>query len=119
MNYAKAAAMVAATVASAIVAALTDQEITSIEWFNIAVAGIGAISVGIVPNLDAGVGKYAKAVVAVALAVVTLAADLVDGGMSTSEWWQLAIAAFGAVGVYGFSGPTHPANRTVKRPHAA
>lgn len=45
---------------------------------------------------------YLKAVVAVVAAVaVVLQAALTDGSISPAEWWTIAFAALGALGVYG------------------
>lgn len=107
-RYGKAIAMVVVTVAAAIVAALSDEAIVNTEWFTVVLAGVGAVNVAIVPNLDATVGKYAKLVIAASTAVLTLGATLIDGGITGSEWLQLLIVGAGAVGVYGLPGPQHP-----------
>jgi peptidoglycan/LPS O-acetylase OafA/YrhL len=105
MNYSKTWGMVVATVLSAVLPALVDGSLSPTEWINVALAFVGAVSVAIVPNLNAGVGKYAKAAVAVAAAVLTLLVSLIDGGLSTPEILQLVIAALGAVGVVSLPGP--------------
>jgi|SRR5437764_1032166 len=105
MNYSKALGMVAATVLSAVLAAMVGGHITTTGWINVALAGVGAVSVAIVPNLNAGVGRYAKASVAVATAVLTLLVSLIDGGLTTAEILQLVIAGLGAVGVVALPGP--------------
>lgn len=118
MNYSKSWGMVVATVLSAIVPLLTNGGLTVANWINVALVGVGAISVAIVPNLSAGVGQYAKAAVAVASAVLTLLVSLLPGGLSTAEILQLVIAALGAVGVVALPGPQHPAAPSVTGPSA-
>lgn len=114
-DYAKSIAMVVATLLSAIVAALTgDNNVTVVEWLNVGVLVLGAISVGIVPDLDAGIAKYAKAIIAFMSAVLVLGMSLVEGGLTMGEWLQLAIAGLGALGVTASPGPTHPANYSVR-----
>lgn len=100
MNYAKALAAVLATVLSAVVAALTGDEVVStVEWVNIAIAGVGAAAVFAAPNVPGA--AYTKAVLAVLTAVLTLLADLLlVGPLGTSEWLQLGVVALGALGVY-------------------
>lgn len=100
MNYAKALAAVLATVLSAVVAATVgDEVVTTVEWVNVAIAGIGAAAVFAAPNVPGA--AYTKAVLAVLTAVLTLLASfLLVGDLGTSEWLQLGVAALGALGVY-------------------
>jgi hypothetical protein len=118
MDYSKALGMVVATVLSAVVPMLTAGTLTAENWINVALVGIGAVSVAIVPNLTAGIGKYAKAAVAVASAVLTLLVSLLPGGLSTAEILQLVIAALGAVGVMALPAPQHPAASSAPGPSA-
>lgn len=112
MRYLKFAAMVAATVISAMVAALSgDETITAVEWMNIALAGAGAVGVVVVPNLTGGVAAFAKGIVAVLMAVLTLAASQITDGLTTTEMLQLLVAALGALGVLALKGPQHPSNQ--------
>lgn len=70
-----------------------------------------AIAVGVVPNLTAGVAKYAKGIIAVGLAVGTLLLSYFGDGsyaISATEWMQLIGAALGAAGVIGLPAPQHP-----------
>lgn len=108
MSYAKFLLAVVATVASAIAAAVTDGHITSVEVVNIAIAGLGAIGVVIVPNLPDGVAAYSKAIVAALMAIATaLVGFLMAGPVTTSEIVQLIVIALAAVGV--FVVPNQPA----------
>lgn len=100
MNYAKALAAVIATVLSAVVAALTgDQLDSSVEWVNVAIVGVGAAAVFAAPNVPGAV--YTKSVLAVLTAVLTLLADLLlVGPLGISEYLQLGVAALAALGVF-------------------
>lgn len=109
MTYAKTVAMIVATGLSALIVALTgDNAFDNVELINVAIAVVGAVGVLYVPN--APHGPVAKAVVAVLMAVLTLAVNLISDGISVSEWLQLAVAGLGAVGVYGVSNVPRPAH---------
>ncbi|MEU5259034.1 hypothetical protein [Amycolatopsis sp. NPDC021455] len=98
MTYAKAAAAVLAAGASAVLAALTgDQVISPLEWINVLIAIASALTVFAAPNVPgAAVTKF---VVAAIMAGLTAAANLVTDAGPTS-WWQLVTAAVGAALVY-------------------
>ncbi len=95
--YAKAAAAVIAAVLSGLVAALVDQQVSTVEWVNVAIAGAGAAAVFTAPNVPGA--RYTKFWLAVLTAVLTLAVSLIIDGMSTSDWLQLAVAGLGAATV--------------------
>lgn len=99
MNYAKAIAAVVATGLSAVVAALSgDNLIDAQEWVNVAILGVGACAVFAAPNVPGS--RYTKAIIAVLTAVLTLLVNMITGGLDTSELLQLGVAALGALGVY-------------------
>lgn len=99
MNYGKSIAMLLATAMSLAVAALaSDHVVTPTEWINIAIGVVTAASVFAAPNVPGA--RYTKLVLAVLGAVLALAVNLLAGGIDTSEWMQLGLAAFGALGVY-------------------
>lgn len=98
-TYAKFFAAVVATVLSGIVAALYgDNVISNPEWVNIAIAGVGACAVFAAPNVPGA--AYTKSVLAVLTAALTVLASAIVGGITPTEWVQIALAALGAVGVY-------------------
>lgn len=98
-NYSKLFAAVVVTVLSAVSAALFgDNTISSPEWVNIAIAGVGACAVFAAPNVP--FAKYTKSVLAALTAALTILASAISGGVHTTEWIQIVIAALGAVGVY-------------------
>ena len=108
MNYSKAGAAVVATILSAVVAALTgDNVIDAVEWINVAVAGVGALAIFASPNVPGA--PITKAVLAVLSAVLVLAVNLIADGVTISEWMQLGVAALGALGVYAV--PNQGSNR--------
>ena len=106
MNLAKVFGILAATVLSAILAALTgDQHVSPTEWVNVAIGAVGVLTVYVVPNVEGSIGKYAKAAVAGAAAVLALLQSLISDGISGTEWIQLALAMLGALGVGVLPGP--------------
>lgn len=99
MNYAKALAAVLATVVSGVIAALTgDGAVDTVEWVNVAILAAGALAVFTAPNVPGA--RITKAVLAVITAVLTLAVNLIAGGLTITEWLQLGMAALAALGVY-------------------
>lgn len=109
-RYAKAFVAVATAVIAVLVTALTDNVVTVSEVLGISIAFLTAVGVYLVPNLEAGVGRWAKAIVAVVGTAVQAAAPLVDGGWTTSSWLLVALAALGALTV-GIA-PNAPATDT-------
>jgi predicted small integral membrane protein len=104
-KYLKFAAQVAATALAALIAGLLDDRLDFVEWLNVGVMALGSVGVLGAGNLPAGVWRYTKAIVAAASAVLVLWQSLASGGMTSSEWMQLAVAALGAVGVLAAPGP--------------
>ncbi len=99
MNYSKAIAAAVATIISAIIGALTgDNAVTPQEWINVAVLFAGALMVFTAPNVPGA--AFTKSILAAITAVLVLAVNLIAGGLDLSEWLQLAMAAFAALGVY-------------------
>lgn len=99
MQYAKFFAAVVATVLSGVVAALLgDNVVSPTEWVNVAVLAVGALAVFAAPNVPGA--RYTKAVLAVLAAVLTVLASAIVGGITQVEWYQIALAALAAVGVY-------------------
>ena len=113
MPYSKALAQVAATVLTALLPLLVDSHLSTVEVINLCIVGASAIGVAVVPNLTAGVAKYAKLVLAVIGAVLVLLTSFIsDGVLSGDEIVQLVVAAFGALGVYALPAPQHPVATT-------
>lgn len=108
MQYAKALAAVVATVMSGVIAALTgDAVISPTEWINVAILAAGALAVFTAPNVPGA--TVTKAVLAVITAVLTLAVNLIVGGIDMTEWLQLGMAALGALGIYAVPNSPQPA----------
>jgi 2-keto-3-deoxy-6-phosphogluconate aldolase len=96
--YWKAAVAVLIALLSALQAALLgDEVISNTEWVNVAIAGTTAASVFAAPNVPGA--RYTKAILAALGAVLVVLTSAIIGGISTSEWIQIALAAFGTVGV--------------------
>lgn len=99
MVYAKALVAVLMTIASAIVAGLSgDGVISPTEWINVAIAATTAAAVFTAPNVPGA--PVTKAALASIMAVLTLAVNLIAGGVTVSEWLQLVVAGAGAMSVY-------------------
>lgn len=97
--YAKAAAAIVAAGASAVVAALSgDQVISDLEWINILIAIATAASVFTAPNAPGA--RATKFVLAGVMAGLTAAVNLVSDAAEPTNWWQLLVAGLGAALVY-------------------
>jgi hypothetical protein len=97
MAYAKSLLAVLVTAITAIVAAMTDNVITDVEWINVGLAAAGAAAVFAAPNVPGA--RYTKGILAVITAVLTFFVGAVTDGVSTAEWLQVLVIAAGAVGV--------------------
>lgn len=100
-KYTKSILAVVATIATALVAAMSgDGTISNPEWVNVAILGVGACAVFAAPNVPGA--AYTKAILAVLTAGLTVLASAIIGGVTTTEWLQILVAGLGAVGVYAF-----------------
>lgn len=106
MTYAKSLFAVLVTVVAGIVAAMTDNVITNVEWINVGIAAAGAMAVFAAPNVPGA--RYTKSVLAVITAVLVFFTSAVTDGISTPELMQALIVAAGALGVYAI--PNTPVN---------
>jgi hypothetical protein len=99
----KAWAQLAVAVVVAVWAALTDSAsgdtITTQEWVVIAGTGIGAFVVWVVPNLDTGIGKYAKTIASFATAGLSALYVVIPGGLTTAEMLEVLVAGASAIGL--------------------
>lgn len=97
--YAKVALYIAAAAVAAIVAALTDDVVSSTDLVLVGLAVLGAVGVYLVPNLPEGARRYAKGGVAVLVAAGDALVVLVVDGVTLSEWLLVVLAGLAAVGV--------------------
>lgn len=98
--YWKSVVAVIIAVLSAVQASLFgDEVISNPEWVNIAIAGVTAAAVFAAPNVPGA--RYTKVVLAALGAALTVLASAILGGITTTEWVQIALAAVGVIGVYG------------------
>jgi hypothetical protein len=92
-----------AAVAAAVWAALTDdatrEAITPAEWIVVATMAVGAFGVQIVPNLEAGLAKYAKGVVSFLTAALPALALVIAGGLTNAEILEVLLVGAAAVGL--------------------
>lgn len=98
--YAKSLLYVLLAVAGVLVTAMADDIVTTAEIVNVGIIGLGAVGVYLVPNLPTGVAKYGKTAVAFLTAALVALTSFLTDGITTSEWLQIAIAAFAGIGVY-------------------
>lgn len=97
-QYGKAiVAIVTAALTAAYAALSGDQRIDAEEWVQIGIAAATAVGVYLVPL--APQYRWGKTAVAVILGVLQALATVVLGGLDTSEWIVLALAAATALGV--------------------
>lgn len=98
--YAKAIVAILTAALTVLAAALTDGVVVLDERFGIGLALANAAAVYLVPNLPAGVGRYAKVLVAVVGTALQAALPLiVNGSLPASSWLLVLIAALGALSV--------------------
>lgn len=99
-KYSKAIVAILTAAATVLATAITDNFVTLDERFGIVLAIVNAIAVYLVPNLSAGVGRYAKLIVALVGTGLQAALPLiVDGTFPPSAWLLVLVAALGAVSV--------------------
>lgn len=96
-KYGKAIAAVVMAVLVTVQTLSTDG-ITAVDWASIVVAGLTAVGVYLVPEVE-GFLSWAKTAVAVLLAAAQAAVQVAAGGVHGYEWLTIAIAALGALGV--------------------
>ncbi|WP_410633389.1 hypothetical protein [Amycolatopsis sp. cmx-4-83] len=119
-GFGKAVAQAIATVLAGLVPFLVDGHLSTVETVNLFLLAFATIGVAVVPNLNAGTAKYAKGVVAVGIAVLTLLATILASGtaLGSGQIIQLILAGLGAVGVIALPAPQYPAG-PVARPRPA
>lgn len=104
---------VVAAVASLLVAFLSDNTITTVEWVLLGTAFITALNMYVVPNLTDGVAKYAKGIVTFLLAAFGILYTVLAGGVTTAEWIMVALAGLTAIGVPILPAPQFPATPAI------
>lgn len=99
-HYAKALLYIALTAVTFLVTALADTALSVEEIWNLVIVVVGAITIYLVPNLPAGVGRYAKTTAAFITAFAVALLSFLTGGITVTEWLQILLAAFAGIGVY-------------------
>lgn len=98
-KYNKSIAAVVGAIISAVVAALAgDNSINADEWILIAIAGTSAASIFTAPNVPGS--RYTKAILAALMAVLSALTAMITDGVTTAEWFQVALSVLTALGVY-------------------
>ncbi len=105
-NYLRFAAEVAVTVLAALVPLIRDGwRLDPQEWLNVAIVGLGAVSVLGAGDLPSGVWRWTKPAVAALTAALVAAASYWTGGFTPDEWVQIGLAAVGVLGGAALPGP--------------
>ena len=100
--YAKAIGGAVAAAGAAAITALSDGNITPTEWVTIAIAFCGSLgAVWAVPNMPAGVAKYAKMITgAIVAGLTSLATAYVSGNtLQTTDLLHIGLAVLGSLGI--------------------
>ena len=121
-HYSKAITYIAMAALTFLVTALTDNVLSVDEILNLVVIVLGAVGVYLIPNFPEGFAKIAKTGVAFLTAAVVAALSFLTGGIEVTEWLQIVLAAFAAVGVFIIpNGPKEPEAKPVEivNPEAA
>lgn len=114
-HYAKAITYIALAGLTFLVTALSDNALTGEELINLVAIVVGAIGVYAIPNFPEGVAKVAKTGVAFATAGLVALLSFWTGGVEVTEWIQVILAAFTAIGVYIVpNGPKVPEAKPVE-----
>ena len=94
----KAWAMVAVAVLAYLYTALTNG-MTPAEWTIVVSTAVAALGTYVVPNLETGLGRYAKTAVAFLLPALGVATAQIAGGLSPQEWIEAILAGAAGVGL--------------------
>ncbi len=114
-HYGKSITYIALAALTFLVTALSDNTLAGEEILNLIVVVLGAVGVYAVPNFPEGFARYAKTGIAFATAGVIALLSFWTGGVSTTEWLMVIIAAFTAIGVYIVpNGPKNPVVQPVE-----
>ena len=99
-RYGKFIVEVVITAIVALIAALQDDQVDAAEWILVILAAARAVAVLGAGNLPAGVWAYTKLIVSAVIAAGGFVISAIsDGGITSSEWLQLAVLVAGTLGV--------------------
>jgi hypothetical protein len=78
-----------------------DHHLSTVEWINILLVGLGAATVYIAGNLPTGVWQLTKTIMSgLQAGAVVLVSALTDGGLNSTEWVQSGLAVLAVWAVY-------------------
>ena len=95
--YSKFIVQVIVTVLVALAAVWTGG-VSSVEWVNVAIVGVGALAVFTAPNVPGA--EHTKTILAALTAGLVVLASAIIGGVTFPETVQIIVAVAGAAGVY-------------------
>ena len=84
--------------------------VTNVEWINVGIVGVSALSVFAAPNVPGA--AYTKAILSALGAALVVLTSAITGGIVFPELVQILVAAAGAVGVFAF--PNKPELGVIK-----
>jgi len=104
-KYSKAIVLILSAALSIYISASSDGVVSPLDYVNIGIAILTAITAYLVPNLEGGVLKYAKFLVAfagaAATALTTIVANVQDwSGVTSADWLSVLLAGLAAVGLF-------------------
>lgn len=107
--YAKFIVQALTGVAVAVAPLLAAGSLAPAAWVNVAIVALGALGVLAAPNVPHA--PVTKAVLAGLTTLMVALHDLLEAGsgFGYAMWWQLGLAALGALGVYLFPNSPAPA----------
>jgi hypothetical protein len=105
--YLKPLAQLVMTLLSTILVLAVDDDLSRVDWINIAITGLGAVMVLGAGNFPAGVWRYTKTYLSATMAaLVTLNSILATGAnLDTTHWIEIVMAFLAACGVLAVKGP--------------
>lgn len=98
-------------VAYAAIKDVTEGGVTPSEWVTVVIVGFSTFVVWATANVP-GFEK-AKTIVATVTLILNLLVTVIVGGISTDEWFFLAVQALGALGIAGVPALKHVETRSV------
>lgn len=105
-------AVLVAAVVYAYQALSGDNHISATEWVSVAIAGVTALGVWVVPLAPGA--KWAKTGIAVVLAVLQILTTAILGGLGVDEILLMLITAAGAAGIWIAPATTQVGSTTIQ-----
>lgn len=69
------------------------------EWTIVVSTAVAALGAYVVPNMDTGIGRYAKTVVAFLVPALAVVTAQISGGLTPQEWIEAILTGAAAIGL--------------------